>query len=134
MEYEVRQRLSPQGQPFHPASLPTRPDIEPDVFSSVDLRAGKIMEVEPFLEARDPAYKLVVDLGVVLGLRRTSAKITNYPRDQLLGRTVVVATNLGKKRIAGFVSECLVLGALQPDGTVHLLDVDGAVEPGSVVA
>ena len=111
-----------------------RPEISPDVFFSVDLRVGRIDGVDDFPDARDPAYKLVVYLGDVLGTRRTSAKITNYPRRDLLGRLVVVAVNLGTKRIAGFTSECLVMGALRPDGTVCLLDVDGELEPGSVVA
>lgn len=134
MERSVQHRLDPDGEPYSPERLPSRPVVSPDVFSSVDLRVGRILEVEVFPEARDPAYKLSVDLGPVLGSRRTSAKITNYAPEALVDRLVVVAVNLGTKRIAGFDSECLVMGALQPDGTVCLLRVDGEPAPGSMVA
>lgn len=110
-----------------------RPDVDFDHFLALDLRVGRIVEVEPFPEARVPAWKLTVDFGPDVGALRTSAQVTNYGRDELVGRLVVGAVNLGTKRIAGFESQFLVLGALEPDGTVHLLAVDG-VEPGSPVA
>ena len=103
-------------------------------FFALDLRVGRVLAVEPFPEARHPAWKLTVDFGPHVGTLRTCAKITNYPAEDLLGRQVVGAVNLGRKRIAGFASEFLVLGGLEPDGTVRLLEVDGDLAPGSVVA
>jgi tRNA-binding protein len=114
--------------------VPAKPEIGPEGFAALDLRVGRIVEVAPFPAARRPAYQLTIDLGPTLGRRRSSAQITNYPPDELQGRQVVVAANLGHKRIAGFVSEVLVLGGLEPDGTVRLLEVDGELPPGSVVA
>lgn len=102
-------------------------------FFDLDLRVGRILAVEDFPQARQPARKLTVDFGPEVGQLQTSAQITNYSRDELVGRIVVGAINLGPKRIAGFRSEFLVLGGLEPDGTVHLLSVDG-VEPGAPVA
>lgn len=104
-----------------------------DHFGALDLRVGRVVDVEAFPEARAPSWKLAVDFGSSVGVLRTSAQIAGYDREDLLGRLVVGAINLGAKRIAGFVSEFLVLGALEPDGTVHLLEVDG-VEPGAPVA
>jgi tRNA-binding protein len=113
---------------------PLKPDVGAVAFVALDLRVGRIVAVEPFPEARNPAYRLTVDLGPDLGTRRSSAQITNYGADELLDRQVVVAANLGRKRIAGFVSEVLVLGGLEADGTVRLLAVDGDLPPGAVVA
>lgn len=116
------------------AAVPAKPEIGPEGFAALDLRVGRIVEVAPLPAARNPAYQLTIDLGSALGRRRSSAQITNYRPEELEGRQVVVAANLGRKRIAGFVSEVLVLGALEPDGTVRLLAVDGDLPPGSVVA
>lgn len=110
-----------------------KPDVGADAFFALDLRVGRIVDVEPLPEARVPAWKLTVDFGPTVGTLRTSAQVTNYPAEELAGRLVVGAINLGAKRIAGFKSEFLVLGGLEPDGTVHLLEVSG-VEPGAVVA
>ena len=92
------------------------------------------MDVADFPEARKPAYKLAVDFGVPVGVLRTSAQVTNYSQEDLLGRMVVGAINLGTKRIAGFESQFLVLGAIQPDGSVRLLQVEDGVQPGTPVA
>lgn len=108
-------------------------DIGADAFFALDLRVGRILEVEAFPEARKPAWKLRVDFGPEVGELRTSAQVTNYTEEELVGRLVVGAINLGSKRIAGYKSEFLVLGGIEPDGTVHLLAVDG-VEPGATVA
>lgn len=120
--------------PHDPATLGRKPDIGADGFFAVDMRAGRVVDVEDFPEARKPAWKLTVDFGPVIGQLRTSAQIRNYSRDELVGRTVVGAVNLGKKRIAGFVSEFLVLGALDPDGTVRLLELPDGVGPGAPIA
>lgn len=127
-------RVDPDARPYDPRNLPPKDEIGTDGFLALDLRVGRVVAVEPFPEARQPAWKLTVDFGPLVGTLRTSAKITNYAVDDLQGRQVVGAVNLGTKRIAGFVSEFLVLGGLEPDGTVRLLEVDGDLEPGSVVA
>lgn len=121
-------------RPFDPANLQAKPDIGAEAFFALDMRVGRILEVTPFPEARRPAWKLRVDFGPVVGVLQTSAQVTNYPEDDLVGRLVVGAVNLGAKRIAGFRSEFLILGGLEPDGTVKLLGVDGGLEPGAPVA
>jgi tRNA-binding protein len=110
-----------------------KPDVGADAFFALDLRVGRVQSVEPFPEARKPAWKLQVDFGPDVGVLQTSAQVTNYTEDELVGRLVVGAINLGAKRIAGYRSEFLVLGGVEPDGTVHLLSVEGVV-PGDVVA
>ena len=110
-----------------------KPDVGYDVFASLDLRVGRVVAAETFPEARTPSLKLTVDFGPDVGQLRTSARITNYSVDELPGRLVVGAINLGRKRIAGFASEFLVLGGIDPDGTVHLLSVDHDGEPGRPV-
>ena len=105
-----------------------------EAFQAVDMRAGRVVAVEDFPEARKPAWKLTVDFGPEIGTLRTSAQITNYSRDELDGRLVVGAVNLGEKRIAGFTSQFLVLGTIDPDGTVRLLGVEEGVAPGAPVA
>ena len=120
--------------PFSPDALPRKDDVRPDAFFALDLRVGRVVEVHDFPGARKPAYKLTVDFGPVVGRLRTSAQLTNYRRDELLGRLVVGAINLGTKRIAGFTSEFLILGSFDPDGTVRLLKVDDSAEPGAPIA
>ncbi len=111
-----------------------KPQIDVDAFVAVDMRVGRVLEVRPFPEARKPAWQLHVDFGPELGTRWTSAQVTNYAADELVGRRVVGAVNLGTRRIAGFVSEFLLLGAVQPDGTVVLLDVDETADLGAPIA
>lgn len=126
--------IDPDRRPYAPDNLPRKPDVGAEAFFALDLRAGRVLAVEPFPEARKPAWKLTVDFGPVVGELRTSAQVTNYGEDELVGRLVVGAINLGRKRIAGFTSEFLVLGSLDPDGTVRLLGLDEATEPGAPVA
>ncbi len=111
-----------------------KPDIGAEGFFALDLRAGRVVDVEPFPEARRPAWKLTVDFGPDVGSLRTSAQITSYTAEELVGRLVVGAVNLGPKRIAGFTSQFLVLGAIDPDGTVRLLQLEPDVEPGAPIA
>lgn len=127
-------RLDPTATPYDPATIPRKAEVGVDGFLALDLRIGRVVDVQPFPEARQPAWKLRVDFGPILGVLATSAKITNYTASDLAGRQVVGAVNLGVKRIAGFVSEFLILGGLEPDGTVRLLEVDGDLQPGSIVA
>lgn len=109
------------------------PDVSVETFTALDMRVGRILDVHPFPEARHPAWKLTVDLGQ-LGTRRTSAQLTHYPAEQLANRLVVAAVNLGPKRVAGFVSECLVLAAVGDDGYARLLRPDEGATPGDRVA
>ena len=102
-------------------------------FERVDMRVGRIVEVETFPEARNPAYKLTIDFGPY-GLKRSSAQITNYRLEELAGRLIVAVVNFPPKRIGPFVSEVLVLGAIQPDDSVILLTPDPGAELGSRIA
>ena len=120
--------------PHDPAVLERKADVAADAFFALDMRAGRVLAVEDFPEARKPAWKLTVDFGPLLGTLRTSAQVRNYTPEELVDRMVVGAVNLGRKRIAGFVSEFLVLGALDPDGTVRLLEVPAGVQPGAPIA
>ncbi len=96
-------------------------DLAWDEFMRVDMRVGRVVEVEEFPEARKPAWKLRVDFGGEIGVRRSSAQITNYDRDELVGRLVIAVVNFPPKQIGPVRSECLVLGTYTPDGTVLLL-------------
>jgi tRNA-binding protein len=107
--------------------------IDFDQFLAVDMRVGRIVAVEDFPEARKPAYKLTIDFGP-RGVRRSSAQITHYAREELLGRQVVCVLGFEPKRIAGFPSEVLVLGGMSEEHGVVLLRPDRDVEPGSPVA
>jgi tRNA-binding protein len=98
------------------------------------MRVGRIVEVDEFAEARVPAWKLTVDFGDEVGVKRSSAQITHYTREELDGRLVVGVVNFPPKRIAGFASEVLVLGALDDEKGVVLLRPDGDVELGSRIA
>jgi tRNA-binding protein len=130
----AQHEIDADALPYAPDKLARKPDIGAEAFFAVDLRAGRVLAVEPFPQARKPAWKLAVDFGPVVGTLRTSAQITNYAREELEGRMVVGALNLGRKKIAGFTSEFLVLGSLDPDGTVRLLQVEPDTRPGAPVA
>ncbi|HEY7876096.1 MAG TPA: tRNA-binding protein [Actinomycetota bacterium] len=122
------------GSPYEPRSIALKPDVGADAFFSVDRRVGRVVSVEDFPEARNPSYKIEVDFGPVVGVLQTAAQATHYPKEELTGRLVVGALNLGPKRIAGFRSEFLVLGAMDPDGTARLLRLEKGVEPGAPIA
>jgi tRNA-binding protein len=130
----AQHQIDPHARPYTPERLERKPDVGTEGFFALDLRTGRVVDVEPFPEARKPAWKLSVDFGPVVGTLRTSAQVTNYTVDELRGRVVVGAINLGRKRIAGFISEFLILGALDPDGTVRLLELPDGVGPGAPVA
>ncbi len=130
----AQHKIDPEKLPYAPDKLERKPDISIDEFFAVDMRTGRVVEVDDFPEARKPAYKIAVDFGPVVGTLWTSAQVTQYPKDALTGRIVVGAINLGSKRIAGFKSEFLILGALDPDGTVRLLQLEDGVEPGAPIA
>ncbi len=130
----AQHEIDPAALPYALDKLPRKPDVGAEGFFALDLRAGRVTKVEDFPEARNPSWKVTVDFGPLVGELRTSAKITNYSRAELQGRMVVGAINLGTRRIAGFKSEFLILGALDPDGTVRLLQLEEEVRPGSPIA
>ncbi|MEL4307264.1 tRNA-binding protein [Joostella sp. CR20] len=100
-------------------------------FEKIEMRVGTVIEVNDFPEARRPAFKLQIDFGAEIGIKKTSAQITKrYKKEELLGRQVVAVVNFPKKQIANFMSECLVVGAVGTDGDVVLLNPDFKVENG----
>ena len=108
-------------------------DLAWDEFMRVDMRVGRILEVEDFPEARRPAWKLRVDFGDEIGVRRSSAQIASYPREDLVGRLVIGVVNFPPKQIGPVRSECLVLGTYAADGAVLLLSPEPHAEPGDRV-
>ena len=119
----------PSTRPAMPAGSATIDD-----FSKLDIRVGRIVEVLPFPEARHPAYRLTIDFGPV-GVRASSAQIPlTYPDPAVLeGRLVIGVINFPPRRIAGFESQVLVLGALPLDGRIPLLSVDAGALPGDPI-
>ncbi len=94
-----------------------------DDFAKIDMRVGKIVKVEDFPEALKPAYKLYIDFGE-MGIKRSSAQITNYKKEELIGRQVICVVNFAPKQIGPFVSEVLTLGAERNEGGYELLRPD----------
>ncbi len=106
-------------------------DLTYDEFQRVDIRVGTIIDVQPFPEARRPAWKLWIDFGEEIGTRKTSAQITNYDRDELMGRQVAGVVNFPRKQIGTFMSECLTLGFPDADGNVILIAPSSPVPNGA---
>lgn len=105
--------------------------IQFDDFLKVDIRVGTITDVQPFPEARKPAYKLWVDFGESVGTRKTSAQITqNYTPDTLIGRQVAAVVNFPPRQIGKFMSEILILGFPDANGHVTLIGPDLSVPNG----
>lgn len=103
-----------------------------DEFSKVELRVGRVVEVEPFPEARKPAYILQVDFGEEIGTKKSSAQITDlYKAEELIGKLVVAVVNFPKKQIGPLMSECLVTGFHNESGEVALCVPDASVPLGS---
>jgi len=106
-----------------------------DDFSKVELRVGTIVLVEDFPEARKPAYKLTIDFGLDLGVKKSSAQITDlYTKEDLIGTQIVAVTNFPPKQIGPFMSECLVTGFHREDGKVALARPDSEVHNGARLA
>jgi tRNA-binding protein len=104
----------------------------PDDFFAIDIRVGTVLTAEPFPEARKPSVKLAIDFGPELGVRRSSAQLTvHYAPADLVGRQVVAVVNIGERRIAGFVSQVLVLGAMPSATEVTLLALERPVANGT---
>jgi len=106
-----------------------------DDFQKIDIRVGTIVTAEPFPEARKPSIRLAIDFGAEVGMKRSSAQLTRrYTAEELVGRQVVAVVNFPARRIAGFASEVLVLGAVPDEGDVVLLRVDSDVANGVRIA
>lgn len=102
-----------------------------DDFMKVDVRVGQVVAADPFPEARKPAWKLTIDFGPDVGVKRSSAQITrHYSRDALIGRKVAAVVNFPPRQIGPFMSEVLTLGFPDADGEVVLVGVDRQVEIG----
>jgi tRNA-binding protein len=99
---------------------PLKPQATYDDFARLDIRIGKVVDVQPFPRARNPSYKVGVDVGADR-IMWSSAQVTNYEPAALLGSLVVCVCNLGTKNIAGFTSELLILGARDAEGNVIVL-------------
>jgi tRNA-binding protein len=103
-----------------------------DDFMKVDIRSGRILSAEPFPEARKPAYKLTIDFGTEIGVKKTSAQITqNYQCEDLVGRQVMAVVNFPPKQIGPIMSKVLTLGFYDEDGHVSLANIDKEVPLGS---
>jgi tRNA-binding protein len=109
-------------------------EISWDDFAKVDMRVGRVTQVEEFPEARKPAWKLTIDFGPEVGVKRSSAQITSYAREQLEDSLVVGVVNFPPRQIGPFMSEVLVIGAVDAEGTVTILRPDGDAEPGERIA
>ena len=105
--------------------------IDFDQFLAVDMRVGRIVQVEDFPQARKPAWKLTIDFGEELGTKRSSAQVTNYAREELEGRLIVAVVNFPPRQIGPVRSEVLTLGAADEAGNVILLAPDADVPLGS---
>ena len=110
------------------------PEIDFEHFLGVDMRVGRITLVEDFPEARNPAWKLTIDFGEEIGEKRSSAQIKNYEQSELEGRLVVAVVNFPPRQIGPFMSEVLVLGALDEEKGVILLAPDEDVQVGDRIA
>jgi tRNA-binding protein len=99
-------------------------------FEKVAMHVGTILEVNDFPEARNPAYQITIDFGVAIGIKKSSAQITNrYSKEALVGKQIIAVINFPKKQIGKFMSECLVLGSVNGNDIV-LLTSDLKVENG----
>ncbi|MEJ6792399.1 MAG: tRNA-binding protein [Lacinutrix sp.] len=107
--------------------------IQFDDFTKVDIRVGKILEVNDFPEARNPTYQLVIDFGG-LGVKKSSAQITAvYKKEQLLNKQILAVVNFPKKQVGKFTSECLVLGAVNGKDVI-LLNPEANIKNGTPVS
>ncbi len=131
---EPQRAPGPAGAAAHPPPFLDPGSATVDDFQKLDLRVGRIVEARPLPAARVPAYRLTIDFGPG-GTKQSSARLTaTYPNpDVLLGRLIVAVVNFPPRRVAGFSSEVLVLGALPVSGRIPLLCVDEGASPGDPI-
>ena len=101
-----------------------------DDFERIDIRVGRVVAVDDFPEARKPAWKLTIDFGPEIGVKRSSAQVRLYSREELLGRQVLAVVNFPPKQIGPFMSECLTLGLPDDEGRVVLIGPEREVPLG----
>ena len=100
-------------------------------FLKVDIRVGTIIDAQEFPEARNPAYKLSIDFGNEIGIKKSSAQITkNYTTQQLLGKQIIAVVNFPPKQVGPFISEVLVLGLTDAHGAIILVSPEAVIENG----
>ena len=129
----AQHEIDPDRLPYAPESLERKPDMGAEGFFAVDMRAGRVTGVEPFPEARKPAWKLTVDFGPVVGTLRTSAQITNYRADELRGGSSSAPSTWAASGSRASPASSSMLGALDPDGTVRLLELPDGVGAGAPI-
>ena len=109
-------------------------DSNVENFANLDLRVGQILSAEVFEEAKKPAYILKIDFGNDIGVKKTSAQITNYQLDELIGVRCIGVINLGDKQIGPIISQCLILGSINDNGDVLLLQPSPEADLGDKVS
>ncbi|GIS37893.1 MAG: tRNA-binding protein [Actinomycetota bacterium] len=109
-------------------------DSNVENFANLDIRVGQILSAEVFEEAKKPAYILKIDFGNDIGIKKTSAQITNYQLDELVGVRCIGVINLGDKQIGPIISQCLILGSINENGDVLLLQPSPEADLGDKVS
>ena len=109
-------------------------DSNVENFANLDIRVGQILSAEVFEEAKKPAYILKIDFGNDIGEKKTSAQITNYQLDELIGVRCIGVINLGDKQIGPIISQCLILGSIKDNGDVLLLQPSPEADLGDKVS
>ena len=109
-------------------------DSNVENFANLDIRVGQILSAEVFKEAKKPAYILKIDFGNDIGVKKTSAQITNYQLDELIGVRCIGVINLGDKQIGPIISQCLILGSINENGDVLLLQPSPEADLGDKVS
>ena len=109
-------------------------DSNVENFANLDMRVGQILSAEFFEEAKKPAYILKIDFGNDIGIKKTSAQITNYDLDDLIGVRCIGVINLGDKQIGPIISQCLILGSINDNGDVLLLQPSPQADLGDKVS
>ena len=109
-------------------------DSNVENFANLEIRVGEILSAEVFEEAKKPAYILKIDFGNDIGVKKTSAQITNYQLDELIGVRCIGVINLGDKQIGPIISQCLILGSINDNGDVLLLQPSPEADLGDKVS
>ena len=109
-------------------------DSNVENFVNLDIRVGQILSAEVFVEAKKPAYILKINFGNDIGIKKTSAQITNYQLDELVGVRCIGVINLGDKQIGPIISQCLILGSINENGDVLLLQPSPEADLGDKVS